>query len=664
MNKRIILIILLVFQFSISFSQLKGLKEYKWPDKPKPNAVYPKFSNEDAYLVNERKTISFSVDSRGIYMYTNIKRKIKILTQKGIDNYAKIVLPKNAGKKLTLIDARTIKGDGKIVDLDIDQIKEIQAVDDENVLSTRKYILFAVPGVEVGDEIEFIAGYGGYGTGLGQEIYLHSYLAAVKREVMIHRMKEIELDIRFYNNLAYPKQSETSTEITFSWESNDLPSLERQPGSVPTLDLPFISYAVKKVKLGGNYYDLDGVGNAWTSALDWFGKYYLIKSIDNNYRDKKLDSFFESLWADSGSTNIVSKVRVVHDYLNKNMEVVDLPESESNLALSSYVTSKKVDESNLYRIYHYLLHRMSTATYFCMARDFYDGPIDVAFVAFQQINELIFAFKDESGTLHYVMPRGPGKQYEVDEVMDDIQGTQCISISLQGNNEVTMPKLPFNMATDNIRSRQAKVNLALGKGNANLQVVETFQGVTSTNARHFYINENENGNLKEEFTKLMKERNDKMILDSINILSFDNQFPFTFKINYGLNVKDAVTEMDAKLFSVSMENWFYHNIDILDSSDRAMDYYFPNLGKDVFKYFLIFENDVKLVNADKLKKYISLPFCNYNLEITQLNSKSILVESAFQVKQIRIPLDEVGKYVRLCEKIEEADNEPIIIQTL
>jgi hypothetical protein len=408
------------------------------------------------------------------------------------------------------------------------------------------------------------------------------------------------------------------------------------------------------------------VGDAWTSILDFGGKYYVYDKIGPNYRENKLDDFLEERWKEKSATTVVDKVKTIHDWMNKHMKVEDLPENESTLSLITYVNNRKIDHQNLFKLYHYLLFRTSPDYALCMARDFYDGPIDFAFVAFHQINYILYSFKDEAGATHYVIPQDDDEnKYELDEIDGRIQGTKYISMNLKNkNHEITNPKLPFNAPVDNTRSRMAKAELDLETGNAALKFDETIQGVYSTNARHFYMKNEEDSTLKKEFVSLMKERNETAQVDSISVTSYETTFPFTFKLNYHLTIGNVVSKVDEKLYAVSTEKWFYHTLDKVNPQTRNMDYYFPNLGRDIFKYYLVFPTNVSLVNGEKIKKSIQQPFSTYSLDITQVNPTTILVESSFQVRQVHVPLAEITKLSEMIQKIEEADNEPVMVKVL
>jgi hypothetical protein len=662
MNKRFLLLFLLSVFSLPAWAQISNLKNYKWPDKPKQSPAHEKFSSGDAYIIHERQVFSLDLDSRGVYSYSSIKRKIKILTQKGVDEYARIVVPRSRQGNISLLDARTIKSNGQTVDLDVKEIKELTIADDEKLFDRRKFMLFAIPGVEAGDEVEIIIGYGGYGASLGEEIYLHSYLPIVKSEVSIHRMKDIILDVRFYNQIDYPKQEENSTHITYQWTMNDVPAMADHEGSIPTLDLPYISYVIKKVKLGASYYDIDGVGNTWVSAKEFFANQYLISGISARGRDRKLDNYFENLWTQSGATDKLSKVRVVHNHINNKMKVTKLPDSETSLPLINYLNNMAVDAPNLYRIYHYLLYSLATDYFFCMARDFYDGPIDLEFIACQQIDNLLFSFKDEKGETYYLIPRNADEIYEVGEIAGDLQGTKIVAIQLNRKDEISFPTLPYNTIDNNLRSRIIRTKITPGSEKSPMQFTETLQGIYSTNARHFYIENDKAGKLKSRFSATLKERNSNMELDSIRVLSYDSLFPFQFKFEYFMHTDHVLSEVDKNLYSINMNNWFHHILGKVNPEGRIMDYYFPFTGRDAFKYYLEFENEVEMVNSDKLVKNIVTPFSRYSLTMTQVSPKVLLIESTVTISKKRVPLEEINKLKTYYEHLDEADNEPLLVK--
>ncbi|MEL6867992.1 MAG: DUF3857 domain-containing protein, partial [Bacteroidota bacterium] len=144
--------------FILIMLPLSAQKDYKWDKKVKPTpAISAEFKEADAVMIYNFEQRQTYFQDQGFYCRNIIKRRIKIQTQLGLERYARIILPKKRDMRMSILDARTIKKDGSIVDLDAkNDIKVIELTSDDDLFDRSRYKVFSVPGVEVGDEIEVV----------------------------------------------------------------------------------------------------------------------------------------------------------------------------------------------------------------------------------------------------------------------------------------------------------------------------------------------------------------------------------------------------------------------------------------------------------------------------------------------------------------------------
>ena len=444
----------------------------------------------------------------------------------------------------------------------------------------------------------------------------------------------------------------------------NLESMDDQEGGIKALQLPFASYALKKISYGKGYYTENIITDSWKSVFERYNNIW-VSADENKLFDKKLNNFLDELWTGIDNTDPEKKISVFHDYVNENIEIVYLEEKETTFPLNYYlVKTKQVNRQVLFRIYQYAIEKAGLEPYFVMARYFHAGPIDRSFTAAQQITTFLLGYKPEAGPMKYITPTYSNQSYELNEIKESLQGTSCITVKLTKEKSIGFAKLPNNRQIDNLRSRQVKVTVKLEEPKVHQEFSETLTGSYSTNNRYTYMTAKKDDELGKIFTDILKKRVDNAILDSIKIESFSKEFPFTFKLKYSYRIDNTVTKIDDGLYSIALDDWFYHHTDKLKKENRLLDYYFDKNGTDVFKYFLVFDEKIQIVNGEKLNKIITGRYCKYDLSISQVNENTVLIESKLQTIASRVPAIKIGEIVDTYEAVDNADNEPLVIKKL
>lgn len=148
-----ILVSILILFLSIHSTELLGqnlfYKNYDWEKNPTPVKLDAKDSAFLEIVLFEKKSSEFNFGpDGGLYEYYLFHQKIKVNSDEAIEKNNKIYLPNNL--EIIFLKARTISADGKIKELDRDDIIESE----EN--NGKKYKYFALEGIEKGSEIEQI----------------------------------------------------------------------------------------------------------------------------------------------------------------------------------------------------------------------------------------------------------------------------------------------------------------------------------------------------------------------------------------------------------------------------------------------------------------------------------------------------------------------------
>jgi len=141
-----------LFLLSISgFSQY--YTTYDWSKSPSIHQLNPTETKESSVAILKKKIIEFSQSklTKDIAVYETTHNIIHVNDEAGVARHAQIYIPMHRVKKIMSIKARTITKDGKVTNLDEDNIKQIENVDEYG-----NFQIFAIEGAEIGSEIEVL----------------------------------------------------------------------------------------------------------------------------------------------------------------------------------------------------------------------------------------------------------------------------------------------------------------------------------------------------------------------------------------------------------------------------------------------------------------------------------------------------------------------------
>jgi hypothetical protein len=150
--KKLLWSILIIFCFTKSYAN-KELEriDYDWEENPSLTDVTVKDTNISVYHLKTFSSVEFIYEDNQLVEYKLIHRKIKLLTERGINAYNKLYLPIYDENDFVMVKARVINSKGEIITLKEEDIKE--GVDED---TERKYKYFAFDGVDKNAEVEYL----------------------------------------------------------------------------------------------------------------------------------------------------------------------------------------------------------------------------------------------------------------------------------------------------------------------------------------------------------------------------------------------------------------------------------------------------------------------------------------------------------------------------
>ncbi len=643
---------------SLSATMLSAQKDYKWEDSLQPSEALPaKYQREDAVIIYDYEKRQTLINNSLFFARNIIKKRIKILTQRGLERYGKIVIPKKQDLEITILDTRTIKQDGSLVDHAAEDIKSLDLTDEEDIYDREKYFLFSVPGLEVGDEFELVCVYEGETIQRGNNVYLNDFLPILKSTFILEVDKKVIVLTNVYNGMSDPKMEQGLENYSFSWEVTELPGLYDDNGIIPALQLPYFIY-----ELNLNRFYIDSAPpdiQNWRDLLQYVDKQSLQVVVR---KSKKFRRLYEEILGDQQTASPLEQLKRIHQFINKDVALQRISSNEESSGIEYFIEERKADYHVLLKMYKALLDRLGLKYYLASCKNRYHGPVQLNFPSSIQITDYTFVVEDDSGNFHLVFPKTPNRQYEMDEIPPFLEGTSLYLLDLQDAENFKEIKIPLSPYQKNKRLHKIKATVNLATQSLQQKCQESFEGAASTQTRNLYANKQQQAQLTSYLEAGIEKRFPDATFENLVLSENADRFPFKFTLDYDLSIPAALTKMDEGIYKINIEQWFPHQLYQTNSNTRLLHYYPLFTGIDAFSYYLSFDQAVELVNKNNIDQTVETPIGTYEVSIDQLNEKMLVLRSKYILKNHEILNTEMNELQKLNDAAKQADDTGIIIQ--
>jgi len=164
-------------------------------------------------VVNE---YAYQEPDKNLVQYSTVHRILRVNSDDAIEAHNKIYIPTSDIIRLISLKARSINPDGKIIELDKNNIKEIK--DEEN---SEGYKIFAIEGVEKGSEIEYYYVAENDVNFFGREYFQYS-IPLKNLKFKLISPENLEFEYKTYNDCPEPKVITEDGKRIIDLEINDI----------------------------------------------------------------------------------------------------------------------------------------------------------------------------------------------------------------------------------------------------------------------------------------------------------------------------------------------------------------------------------------------------------------------------------------------------------
>lgn len=248
-------------------------KTYTWDASPKVTPADSLDMSEGQITLKDTRVFEYAYEKSGdLVVYVTKHRKIKVFSDKGIEENNKIYIPSSGIIEFMDVQARSISPAGKVTNIAKSDIKDVDNVDDKG-----SYKMFAVDGMEKNSEVEYVYTYKKNANYFGTE-YFQNAIPRHNFHFKIISPSNLQFEVRLYNT-AESLRPDTSggEQNVISLTVPYVPQLKEEKYSFYNTNLARLEYKLAYNSVKGKMRLL-----TWDNAAD---RYH---SIFYNYEKKEI----------------------------------------------------------------------------------------------------------------------------------------------------------------------------------------------------------------------------------------------------------------------------------------------------------------------------------------------------------------------------------------
>ena len=380
-SQKVILIILFFHQLCLGENLF--FNEYDWEFKPVFEEVKISEEGQNAVILKDFKAIEFFFDEEYnalLQLYT-VHSKIQVNTHEAVEMYNKHYMPMNRVLGIEDLRVRVITKED-VKEIDAADLKDYEGEDN---YSSYKY--FAIEGVEIGSQIEYIYTFKMMPQLEGGREFFQT--DEIKLNTEFHLYCE---DNMFFNTKSYNGFNNLKLDTTISGKNHYYTNLEKIEPLKPELYAPY-NNSLMRVE-----YKLDHIKPAEQVKLNTYDQLanqlnqYLTANISK--KDiKSLKKLSQQLNLDA--LKDLEKVRRIEDYFKRNMTISD--QSNEDLEVLETILEKLVaSERGIIKMYVAIFDLNNINYQYGLTSDRTRVAMDPDFDSYSFLENYIFYFPDQN----------------------------------------------------------------------------------------------------------------------------------------------------------------------------------------------------------------------------------------------------------------------------
>jgi hypothetical protein len=297
-----ILFCLLACLLSASGFAQTGYNAFRWKPTATLHTVEPAYRDAGAVYITDQRIVEYAIEKNQLYIYRTVHRIVHINNDKGIESFNKIYLPFGEDNEMVDVRARTILPNGKVVELDRSNIKDLKDEDGE-------YKIFALEGLVKNCELEYYFTLRKPPAFFGREV-LASRVPVQKARFELITPAHLIFETKSFNQLPAGQDTVMGEKRHLVIRDEMMPEMEEEKYAMYEANLKRVEYKLSYNKANSSASRLF----TWEELAK---KVYSIYYETTDKEKKKVAELVDGAGLkDQGS--LQGKIRALESYLKKN----------------------------------------------------------------------------------------------------------------------------------------------------------------------------------------------------------------------------------------------------------------------------------------------------------------------------------------------------------
>jgi hypothetical protein len=439
-------------------------KKYHWDSIPKLHQFSLEESKLGIVVIKDKRIVEYYFESlQDITMYVTRQMIIRVNSDKAIELSNTVYIPMSDGVSVLDIKARAITKEGKITMLDSKNIKDVDNYDNQG-----PYKIFAIDGVEIGGEVEFLytvkQPFRLFGTEYIRMNALHKDV-----EMDIYSPSNLVFDTKSYNGFPYMKVDTTLTSKRHIYmKAANISGFDKEEFSADNGALMRMEYKFTRNLL------TDADKKLYTYN-DFCQRLFGLLDESSGKKDKKVaEKVVDTMKLDK--LNEEDKIRKIESRIKNTIAMREDVEGDQYRSLPDIFKSHVADEIGLLKLYHLVFDAAKITHEIVLTTSRFDRRFDGDFESWAYLQKYLFYFPS---TGQYIAPTEVLSRYGFPpEDWICQQGLFIHGVSL-GNFSTGVGEVKDITCNDYKQSMNniyADTKFDLDGGNVNLHFKQTFSG--------------------------------------------------------------------------------------------------------------------------------------------------------------------------------------------
>lgn len=340
-------------------------KPYEWENTRTRFPLTEKEKENQEFVLRQHIQYDYELEDNQFVMYSTIHRIILVNSSEAIQKNNRIYISMNNTLELVQLKARSINRDGKVVNFDLNNLKEIKEED-----GNKSYRIFAMEGVEIGSEVEYFFTRKMEGS-LFDRVYLQNDVPVKTSSFLLTCPSHLKFDFKSYNGFPEVAREEGEERNVYKASMQGIESLREEPFSRRGVNRKRVEF-----KLAYNTARSKARLYTWDDAAKNF---FTRMSALSKDEDKAVDKFYRSI-GDKPSDKTEVRIKNIEEEVKATVRVDKDGRGQNTSELQSILKYKIASNEGITRLMFAIFNKASIPVHLVITcsreQVMFDGDFD------------------------------------------------------------------------------------------------------------------------------------------------------------------------------------------------------------------------------------------------------------------------------------------------